>query len=64
MPTNCLQCSFVRISSDRYYYASDHYFCGCNANGMRGEYVGKYLEGVGRHEGCPLREMAVKEEGD
>ena len=47
MPTNCLQCSFVRI-------VSDHYYCGCNANCMLGEYVGEYLEGAGRHEGCPL----------
>jgi hypothetical protein len=31
---------------------------------MLGEYVGEYLEGVGRHEGCPLREMAVEREGD
>ncbi len=57
MPTNCLQCSFVRI-------VSNHYYCGCNANFMLGEYVGEYLEGVGRHEGCPLREMAMVGEGD
>lgn len=50
MPTNCLQCSFVRI-------VSDHYYCGCNANCMLGEYVGEYLEGVRRHEGCPLVEL-------
>ena len=50
MPTNCLQCSFVMI-------VSDHYYCGCNANCMLGEYVGEYLEGVGRHEVCPLVEL-------
>lgn len=50
MPTNCLQCSFVRI-------VSDHHYCGCNANCMLGEYVGEYFEGVGRHEGCPLVEL-------
>ena len=55
MPTNCLQCSFVRI-------VSDHYYCGCNANCMLGEYVGEYLEGVRRHEGCPLVELP-KEHG-
>lgn len=52
MPTNCLQCSFVRI-------VNNHYYCGCNANCMLGEYVGEYLEGVGRHEGCPLVELPV-----
>ena len=55
MPTNCLQCSFVRI-------VSNHYYCGCNANCMLGEYVGEYLEGVGLHEGCPLVELP-KEHG-
>lgn len=50
MPANCLQCSFVRI-------VNNHYYCGCNANCMLGEYVGEYLEGVGRHEGCPLVEL-------
>lgn len=53
MPTNCLQCSFVRI-------VSDHHYCGCNANCMLGEYVGEHLEGVGRHEGCPLVELPEK----
>ena len=56
MPDNCLQCSFVRI-------VSDHHYCGCNANCMLGEYVGEYLEGVGRHEGCPLVELP-REHGD
>lgn len=56
-PDNCLQCSFVRI-------VSNHYYCGCNANCMLGEYVGEHLEWVGRHDGCPLREMAVEREGD
>jgi hypothetical protein len=27
---------------------------------MLGEYVGEYLEGVGRHEGCPLVELPEK----
>lgn len=53
MPINCLQCSFVRI-------VSDHHYCGCNANCMLGEYVGEYLEGVGRHEGCPLVQLPEK----
>lgn len=52
-PDNCLQCSFVRI-------VSGHYYCGCNANCMLGEYVGEHLEGVGRHEGCPLVELPEK----
>lgn len=53
MPTNCLECSFVRI-------VSDHHYCGCNANCMLGEYVGEYLEGVCRHEGCPLAQLPEK----
>lgn len=51
-PDNCLQCSFVRI-------VNNHYYCGCNANCMLGEYVGEYLEGVGRHDGCPLAGVPV-----
>lgn len=50
MPTNCLQCSFVRI-------VSDHYYCGCNANCMLGEYVGEYLKANNRHPDCPLVEF-------
>lgn len=47
-PENCLQCSFVRL-------VSNHYYCGCNANCMLGEYV----EPLGRHPDCPLVELPV-----